>query len=87
MGGCRSSVAALAFLEQDSAAGSGDAGTSSPLLILTEDRQYHMASPGCSADVAVAVDARAELTVAQGAQLSLCQHGLLLLRCFMIKIA
>ena len=80
-------MAALAFLEQDSAAGSGDKGISSPLLILTEDRQYHMASPGCSLDVAVAVDARAELTVAQGAQLSLCQHGLLLLRCFMIKIA
>lgn len=67
---CRCPVAALAFLDQDSAAAGklAQAGTSSPLLILTEDRQYHLAYPGAAAD-AVSTDARAELTLAQGVML------------------
>lgn len=63
----RSSVAALAFVEQDSAL-VGRAvlpGVSSPLLILTEDRQYHIASPGGAHD-AVAADAQAKVSLAQG---------------------
>ena len=64
---CRCPVAALAFLDQDSAAAGRltQAGASSPLLILTEDRQYHLAYPGAAADAA-STDARAELTLAQG---------------------
>ncbi|CAL5220765.1 g2829 [Coccomyxa viridis] len=63
----RCPVAALAFLEQDSATAGKlkQAGTGRPLLILTEDRQYHIAHPGAAAD-AVSADARAELTIAQG---------------------
>ena len=69
---CRCPVAALAFLEQDSAAAGRvkQAGTGSPLLILTEDRQYHIAYPGAAAD-SVSADARAELTLAQGVMLTL----------------
>ena len=65
--GCRCPVAALAFLEQESAVAGRlkQAGSSSPLLILTEDRQYHVAMPGAAAG-AVSADARAELALEQG---------------------
>ena len=65
--GRRSSVAALAFVEQDSAmAGrSRHPGSGSPLLILTEDRQYLVATSGGAAD-ALTAEAKADLTLAQG---------------------
>ena len=60
-------MAALAFVEQDSAmAGrSRQPGSSSPLLILTEDRQYLIATSGGAVDASTA-DAKADLTLAQG---------------------
>ncbi len=69
-------MAALAFLEQDSATAGKlkQAGTGRPLLILTEDRQYHIAHPGAAAD-AVSADARAELTIAQGVMQSISARG------------
>lgn len=65
--GCRSSVAALAFVEQDSASAdrSRQSGSGSPLLILTEDRQYLIATSGRAAD-AFTANAKADLTLAHG---------------------
>ena len=65
---CRSSVAALAFLDGDSGLSdtANSAGSSSPLLILTEDRQYLVAASATSAD-STDLPASADLSLPQGA--------------------